>query len=95
VVNPEDRMARSHIDRLTQDYPLDGYFLSHLSADAVDALDQLPDQERTCALRILAADLAKPESWYQWNAARAHARAVIAAGPPRQTCAWNGARRDG
>jgi hypothetical protein len=88
AVNPEAQMARSHIDRLFDAYPLDEYFLSHLSADAVDALDQLPEPQRSCALRVLAKDLQQPEPWYQWNAARAHARAVISARPPRETCAW-------
>jgi Domain of unknown function (DUF4173) len=86
AANPEARMARSHIDRLTHNYPVDLYFLSHLSADAVDAIDRLPEPQRSCALANLAQDLAVPEPWYRWNAARAHARDVLATRPYDKTC---------
>jgi hypothetical protein len=88
AVNPEAQMARTHIDRLTTDYPLDTYFLAHLSADAVDAIDRLPEPDRSCLLGVLVEDLAQPGPWYRWNHARAHARDIIAARRPG-TCTWS------
>jgi hypothetical protein len=88
AVNPEARMASTHIDRLTRSFPLDLYFLSDLSADAVDVIDRLPEPDRSCLLANLAANLAEPEPWYRWNAARAHARHVIATRPHDRTCSW-------
>jgi hypothetical protein len=92
AVNPEAQMARTHIDRLTQDYPLDLIFLADLSADAVDAIDGLPEPNRSCLLANLAAELAEADPWYRWNAARAHARDVLSKRPFDQTydesCTW-------
>jgi hypothetical protein len=88
AVNPEARMASTHIDRLTRSFPLDLYFLSDLSADAVDVIDRLPEPDRSCLLANLAANLAEPEPWYRWNAATAHARHVIATRPYDRTCSW-------
>ncbi len=88
AINPEAQMARTHIDRLDDLYPVDLYFLAHLSADAVDALDRLPEPQRSCALSALADELDEPDSWHQWNAARTHARAVISAHPLEKRCQW-------
>lgn len=86
AINPEARMAETHIDRLTRSYPVDPNFLAHLSADAFDQLDQLAEPERSCVLSLLVRDLAQPEPWYRWNTARAHARAVLATRPTVATC---------
>jgi len=79
AVNPEAVMARTTIDaRLEHGRAVDIRFLRGLSADAVDELLRLPPADRPCALRPLRQDLYEPDPWYEFNAARQHARAVLA-----------------
>jgi hypothetical protein len=79
AINPEAVMARTTIDaRLEHGRAVDIYFLDGLSADAIDELLRLPGQQRACALRWLQEDLAEPDAWYELNAARQHARSVLA-----------------
>ncbi|MEU9076455.1 DUF4153 domain-containing protein [Kitasatospora sp. NPDC048538] len=53
-----------------------------LSADAVPALDRLPGAQRTCALQVIAADLADhPKPWYAAGASAARAREILAQRP--------------
>ncbi len=54
-----------------------------LSADAVPALDRLPEPQRSCALELIRQDLgqeAKP--WYATGASVARARQILAERPP-------------
>jgi hypothetical protein len=86
AINPEALMARTTIDaRLENDQAVDVTFLRGLSADAVDELLRLPPAQRACALRPLRQDLYEPDPWYEFNAARQHARAVLA-GVPALLC---------
>ncbi|MBX6752286.1 MAG: DUF4173 domain-containing protein [Micromonosporaceae bacterium] len=80
AINPEAVMARTTIDaRLEHGRAVDISFLDGLSADAIDELLRLPGgQQRACALKWLRDDLAEPDPWYELNAARQHARAVLA-----------------
>ncbi len=80
AINPEALMARTHIDRLDRQYPLDHAFLASLSADAIDELAALGDRGGWCrdVDAGLVADLREPDPWYGWNLGREHARAVLA-----------------
>jgi hypothetical protein len=83
AVNPDALMARTHQDRLDRWYGVDIPYLATLSADAVAELDRLPEPERSCALRRVAAELARPAPWYRWTLADERARAVLARHPLR------------
>jgi hypothetical protein len=77
AVNPDALMARTHADRITQDYPLDHDFLASLSADAAAELAKLPPVGRTCPLDAIAADLEGDDPWYRFNLGRARARTLV------------------
>lgn len=78
AVNPEALMARTHIERLDRAYPLDYYYLSTLSADAVPELRRLAEPDRSCVLARLRAELEAPDPWYGLNLARQRARELLA-----------------
>jgi hypothetical protein len=79
LANPDRFISERNIARWEQTGKIDLWYLSGLSADAVPALERLPEPMRTCALAPIAADLAKsPDGWREWNAGRAAARAVTA-----------------
>ncbi len=78
VWNPEARVAETQlsvrgVNRLDHDY------LAGLSAEAVPALDRLPEPVRSCVLRdvVVANDLERPDPWNGWNLARERARDVL------------------
>ncbi|WP_239319672.1 DUF4153 domain-containing protein [Planomonospora parontospora] len=82
VWNPDLRVAETQlavrgVDRLDQRY------LGGLGAEAVPALDRLPEPLRSCVLRDVtrANRLDRPDPWNGWNLARDRAREVLAARP--------------
>lgn len=82
VWNPDLRVAETQIavrgvDRLDADY------LGDLGAEAVPALDRLPEPLRTCVLAevVRVNDLDRPDPWNGWNLARARAREILAQRP--------------
>ncbi|MFC3503393.1 DUF4173 domain-containing protein [Micromonospora krabiensis] len=80
VINPDRFIAEHNVDRYRETGRLDVVYLAGLSADAVPALDRLPEPLRSCALRRLAA--AQPETDLGTaNLGRARARALFAARP--------------
>ncbi|MFE9689724.1 DUF4153 domain-containing protein [Micromonospora sp. NPDC005806] len=78
VVNPDRLIADWNVDRWQRIDRLDVDYLSRLSADAVPALDRLPEPMRSCALRDIAGQLPE-DGWRAANVGRAQARAVFAA----------------
>ncbi|MCW3840814.1 DUF4173 domain-containing protein [Micromonospora yasonensis] len=78
VVNPDRLIAERNVDRWQRIDRLDVEYLSRLSADAVPALDRLPEPLRSCALREIAAQLPE-DGWRAANVGRAQARAVFGA----------------
>ncbi|MFF5245512.1 DUF4153 domain-containing protein [Streptosporangium sp. NPDC000095] len=86
VWNPDLRVAETQIavrgvDRIDLEY------LGDLGAEAVPALDRLPEPSRSCVLRdvVAANDLAGPDSWNGWNLARREARDLLAQRPVLST----------
>lgn len=80
--NPDLRIAESSIevrgvDRIDQSY------LSGLGADAIPALDKLPEPVRSCVLReiMYSSNLHdtgdQATEWTSWNLARARGRAIL------------------
>ncbi|GAA3742926.1 hypothetical protein GCM10022225_28120 [Plantactinospora mayteni] len=80
VANPDRLIAEHNVDRYRQSGQIDVAYLSGLSADAVPALDRLPDSLRDCALWSLAAD-SRPDDWRETNLARIEARRILAERP--------------
>ncbi|MFF4990968.1 DUF4153 domain-containing protein [Streptosporangium saharense] len=80
--NPDLRVAESQaavrgVERL------DRVYLGDLGAEAVPALDRLPEPMRSCVLRdvVAANQLATPDPWNGWNLARQRARDLLAEHP--------------
>ncbi|WP_232663038.1 DUF4153 domain-containing protein [Pseudonocardia sp. TRM90224] len=78
VLNPEGFIAEHNIARLADSGKVDVGYLSTLSADAVPALQQLPEPHRTCALGTIAQRLPETDDWRSANIARAQAREALA-----------------
>ncbi|MFK3982485.1 DUF4153 domain-containing protein [Micromonospora sp. NPDC050397] len=71
VANPDRLIADRNVDRFFQTERLDLGYVSGLSADAVPALDRLPDPQRDCALREIAQHLSDhPDDWRGANLGR-------------------------
>ncbi len=84
IWNPDARVAESQlvvrgVDRL------DHRYLGDLGAEAVPALDRLPEPHRSCVLREVVAGngLSHPDPWNGWNLAREQARDVLERRPLR------------
>jgi len=90
VVNPDLRVAESQVVA-RQGQAFDADYLGDLGAEAVPALDRLPEPLRSCVLADVAAanELVGPDPWNGWNLARAEARALLAEHPirPAASCA--------
>jgi hypothetical protein len=81
---------RSDIERI------DLVYLMQLSADAVPALDRLPEPQRSCALEDIAQNLADDAGapWYATSLGEWRARELLdarPATPDRRVCAGLGA----
>ncbi|MGW0664945.1 DUF4153 domain-containing protein [Streptodolium elevatio] len=84
LASPDQLIARVGVERQRDTGVVDVRDLHGLSADAVPWLDRLPEPQRSCLLRPIAADLGRAdEPWYATNAARARARELLAERPPR------------
>ncbi|MFD3413180.1 DUF4153 domain-containing protein [Streptomyces cyaneofuscatus] len=75
VISPDAVVAEQNVQRFEDDRTsIDLDYLKDLSADAVPALDKLPEPQRSCALRVIQRDLRGSDSpWYatSWGEARA------------------------
>ncbi|WP_121157835.1 DUF4153 domain-containing protein [Micromonospora pisi] len=82
VANPDRLIAERNVDRFFATDRLDVRYLSQLSADAVPALDRLPEPWRDCALREIAQDLTDhPDDWRGANLGRSAAWELLRADP--------------
>ncbi|MGI5269400.1 DUF4153 domain-containing protein [Nonomuraea sp. CA-218870] len=84
VVNPDLRVAESQV-AVRGVQKLDSDYLGDLGAEAVPALDRLPEPLRSCVLAevVAANDLDRPDPWNGWNLARTRARDLLAERPIR------------
>ncbi|MFI6734057.1 DUF4153 domain-containing protein [Nonomuraea sp. NPDC050451] len=82
IVNPDLQVAHTQVE-VRGVTKLDSDYLGDLGAEAVPALDKLPEPQRSCVLAdvVAANGLARPDPWNGWNLDRARARAVLAARP--------------
>lgn len=79
ALDPDRFIAERNIERWESSGKLDLTYLGRLSADAVPALERLPETLRRCAMAEAASDLAayQGDGWTGWNLARARARASV------------------
>ncbi|MEU5877195.1 DUF4173 domain-containing protein [Spirillospora sp. NPDC047279] len=81
AINPDAFIAERNVDRFEQTGKIDVYYLGGLSADAVPALDRLPEPQRSCALDRIAAQLRKDRSAGAANLGRHRASEILESRP--------------
>jgi Domain of unknown function (DUF4173) len=79
LLNPERFVAEHNITRYAETGKIDPGYLAELSADAVPALDRLPEPLRSCVLTPIWRQLGPAEDggWRSANAGRAEARRIL------------------
>lgn len=84
LVNPDLRVAQTQVE-VRGPAKMDSDYLGDLGAEAVPALDRLPEPQRSCVLSAVVAanGLDRPDPWNGWNLARSMARDVLAERPVR------------
>ncbi|WP_214321101.1 DUF4153 domain-containing protein [Nonomuraea sediminis] len=86
LINPDLRVAQSAVEVRGVER-IDADYLGDLGAEAVPALDRLPEPKRSCVLAsvVRTNGLSRPDPWNGWNLARSQARDVLAAHPVGST----------
>ncbi|MFD6919957.1 DUF4153 domain-containing protein [Streptomyces sp. NPDC059944] len=90
LMSPDSLIAERNVQRYedTQKFDLD--YARGLSADAVPALDKLKEPMRSCALRMIAADLGGDDRpWYATSWGEARARDILRDRPPSGSADWS------
>ncbi|MEV8096111.1 DUF4173 domain-containing protein [Kitasatospora sp. NPDC085879] len=78
LISPDAMIAEQNVHRYEQTGRIDVGYLRDLSADAVPALDRLPQDQRICALQKIAQDLGDDQlPWYATSLAEARAREIL------------------
>ena len=85
AANPDAIIAEHNVRRYQTSGRIDLAYLERLSADAVPALDRLPEPLRSC---VLSAHRRPADDWLSWNLGRARAAQVLAPRPAivRSSC---------
>ncbi|WP_345366409.1 DUF4173 domain-containing protein [Actinoallomurus liliacearum] len=81
LLNPDGFIAAHNVDRFRDTGRVDLSYLAGLSADAVPALDRLPEPQRSCVLHHLAESLPEGDSWTRFNLSRDRARDLLSRRP--------------
>ena len=79
LAGPDSLAARWNVDRFADTGRIDTAYLSMLSADAVPALDRLPEPQRWC---VLHGREVTDDGWTTWNLARAASDRTLRDRPP-------------
>ncbi|TXS16033.1 DUF4173 domain-containing protein [Streptomyces sp. wa22] len=78
LISPDGLIAEQNVQRHRSGGTIDIEYLKGLSADAVPALNELPEPLRSCALENFQRDFALPDApWYATSWGEARAREVI------------------
>ncbi|MET9696918.1 DUF4173 domain-containing protein [Streptomyces sp. NPDC006529] len=98
LLSPDGMVAESNVGRYTEQGKIDLAYFQSLSADAVPALDRLPEPLRSCALRGINDDLADEGEvpWYGMSLGDRRAREILRERPVKasfETCAGLGTFR--
>ncbi|MEV4367397.1 DUF4153 domain-containing protein [Nonomuraea sp. NPDC049637] len=82
MVNPDLQVAQTQVE-VRGVTNMDSDYLGDLGAEAVPALDRLPEPQRSCVLAdvVRANGLDRADPWNGWNLARARARDLLAERP--------------
>ncbi|MFJ6694502.1 DUF4153 domain-containing protein [Streptomyces sp. NPDC091272] len=86
LMSPDALIAQSGVQRFAEHKSIDIDYLQGLSADAVPALNRLPEPQRSCALRGIADGL-EERPWYATSIGERRALALVAAHPLRASVA--------
>ncbi|MBT2224838.1 DUF4153 domain-containing protein [Nonomuraea sp. NEAU-A123] len=86
IVNPDLQVAQTQVE-VRGVAKLDADYLGDLGAEAVPALDRLPEPQRSCVLAdvVAANGLNRADAWNGWNLARSQARELLAKRPVAAT----------
>ncbi|MFF4817081.1 DUF4153 domain-containing protein [Kitasatospora sp. NPDC001309] len=98
LMGPDAIVAEQNVARYERSQQIDLRNVRDLSADAVPALDRLPEPQRSCALQLIRRDLDRDtRPWYAAGGSVTGARQVLAERPlvegPRSgrgPCEWAG-----
>lgn len=78
LLSPDRLIAEQNVQRYRDGENIDITYLQQLSADAVPALDGLPEPMRSCALRDIQSSLRDSDSpWYATSLSEARARDIL------------------
>jgi hypothetical protein len=81
VLNPDGFVAERNADRFRSTGKIDVTYLQQLSADAVPAVNRLPEPVRSCVLAGMSAAAPKSGDLGGWNLGRSRAVDLVAAHP--------------
>ncbi|MEW2416658.1 DUF4173 domain-containing protein [Streptomyces sp. NPDC046866] len=83
LLSPDGMVAENNADRFHRTGKIDLAYFQSLSADAVPALDRLPEPHRSCALRGINDDLSKAGRvpWYAMSLGEYRARRILDSRP--------------
>ena len=81
LASPDALIADQQVGRSQNAEDIDLQYLRGLSADAVPALDRLPEPQRSCALEVIERGLRDGEPWYATSLSEARARTILAERP--------------
>ncbi|MBW5425552.1 DUF4173 domain-containing protein [Streptomyces sp. BG9H] len=83
LLSPDAMIAERNVQRYEDTGKFDLDYARLLSADAVPALDKLPEPQRSCAIRDIADGLdGDKDPWYATSLGESRARRIIEARPP-------------
>ncbi|CAM5603682.1 DUF4153 domain-containing protein [Streptomyces avidinii] len=79
LLSPDGMVAERNVTRFEADAKIDLAYFQSLSADAVPALDRLPEPQRSCALRGINDEMARAGDvpWYAMSLGEYRARQIL------------------
>ncbi|WP_046779655.1 DUF4173 domain-containing protein [Streptomyces yangpuensis] len=79
LLSPDGMVAERNVARYEKDQKIDLAYFQSLSADAVPALDRLPEPQRSCALRGINDDMSRAGDvpWYAMSMGEYRARQIL------------------
>ncbi|MFG2339675.1 DUF4153 domain-containing protein [Streptomyces yangpuensis] len=79
LLSPDGMVAERNVARFEKDEKIDLAYFQSLSADAVPALDRLPEPQRSCALRGINDDMSRAGDvpWYAMSMGEYRARQIL------------------
>ncbi|MEU9299846.1 DUF4173 domain-containing protein [Streptomyces sp. NPDC048269] len=91
LLSPDGMVAESNVTRFEADAKIDLAYFQSLSADAVPALDRLPEPQRSCALRGINQEMSGQGDvpWYAMSLGEYRARRILHERPvtaPYEVC---------